>query len=71
MCPSSSDLAGKQAEGVTCRIEHDPNGLLWLVFSKRCSRLKCLGDSGIEVVDSYIEVNHHLLLPLDGRPYRW
>ena len=50
------------------RIEQHPHGLLRLEAGERRTELDRMPDGGRQVTDLDVQVHHHLLLPLRGRP---
>ena len=56
---------------MSCRVEHDPNIVLWLVIGETWLRVLA-GErhAFLEVLDGDVEMDHHLLLAGRGRPDR-
>ena len=53
-----------------CRVEHDPDIVLWLMIAEPGSDLAGKGHAFVEVLDGDVEMHHHLLLAGRGRPGR-
>lgn len=55
---------------MTGGIEHHPNVILWLEVGEDGSGFDRPRHTGVEVVDTDIEVDHHLLFTGASRPHR-
>ena len=60
----------EQAEGMPCGIKHDPDIILRLIVGKLSPLLDRPSNTNIQIIHSYIEMNHHLLLSRRRRPDR-
>jgi hypothetical protein len=52
------------------RVKQYANVLVGLMFSKAGSRTESVSYCCVKVVDLYVDVHHHLLATIDGRPNR-
>lgn len=52
------------------RVEHDADTFRWRVLGERDTRFECRRDPRVEILDCDVDVEHHLLVAWDGRPYR-